>query len=120
MAQSIASPAPPVHDDSGRRAMKWSKTYPGIAVEVILGTESQITPQQIETVLRKDFSEAGVDTVVFFYRQNDRPSTIVVYYYSGATDGPFLLNAARPEALESANQYLFQQRNPALAYEYPD
>ncbi len=99
--------------------MEWSKTYPGIAVEVILGTQSKITPKQIEYVLRREFREAGVKTVAFFYRQNDAPSTGVNYYYAGATDGPFILNDARPEARKSAAQYLFQQNDPALAYIYP-
>lgn len=100
--------------------MKWSKTYPGIAVEVILGTESKITPEQIETVLGKEFCDTGIEAVAFCFRQNDAPSTGVVYYYSGATDGPFILNEARLEARKSASQFLFQQRKPALAYEYPD
>ena len=100
--------------------MRWSKTYPGIAVEVILGTESKITPQQIEEVLDKEFDDAGVSTVEYFYRQNDAPSTGVVYYYSGASDGPFILNEAREEAQKSAAQYLFQQSHPALRYDYPD
>ncbi len=100
--------------------MRWSETYPGIAVEVILGTHSQITPQQIEDVLDKEFAEAGVSEVVYFYRQNDVRSTVLVYYYSGATDGPFLLHEAREEAQKSAAQYLFQQSHPALRYDYPD
>lgn len=100
--------------------MRWSKTYPGIAVNVILGTESKITPQQIEDVLDQEFADAGVSTVVYFYRQNDAPSTGVVYYYSGASDGPFILNEAREEARKSASQYLFQQSHPALRYDYPD
>lgn len=111
---------PPLHDDSWRRAYNWSKTYPGIAVEVILGTESKITPETIETVLRKEFSDANVNDIAFFYRQNDVPSTVLVYYYSGGSDGPFILNEARGEARKSASQYLFQQGDPALAYEYPN
>lgn len=106
-------------DTSNREAMEWSKTYPGIAVNVILGTESKITPQQIEEVLNQEFAEAGVSEVVYFYRQNDMRSTVVVYYYSGSSDGPFVLNEAREEARKSASQYLYQQSHPALKYDYP-
>ncbi|NQY41375.1 MAG: hypothetical protein HRT80_14900 [Henriciella sp.] len=107
-------------ENSSREAITWSKTNPGIAVNVIVGTDSKITPKQIEHVLDQEFAEAGVSNVVYFYRQNDAPSTGVVYYYSGASDGPFILNEARDAARKSASQYLFQQSDPALRYNYPD
>jgi hypothetical protein len=109
-----------LHADAGIEAQLWSLKNPGVAVGIILGTQSKITPEQIEQVLKAEFAEAGIGNVEFFYEQNDAPSTGVVYCYSGATDGPFILNVAREEARNSASQYLFQQSDPALRYNYPN
>ena len=87
---------------------------------VILGTDSKFTPKQVESGIRRSFNEAGINDLAFFFEQNDMPSTIVVYCYSGATDGPFILNESQAEAKNSARQYLFQQSHPALRYHYPD
>ena len=108
-----------LYPDAGIEAQAWSLKNPGIAVGVILGSETNFTPQQVESGLRRSFAEAGVTELAFFFEQNDKPSTIVVYCYSGGTDGPFLLGKSQAEAKKSAKQYLFQQSNPALRYEYP-
>ena len=108
-----------VHDAHGE-AQDWSLENPGIAVAVKLGTESQITPLQIRDVLTGEFSGAGVEELAFFYEQNDTPSHGVAYYYTGQSDGPFLLNQARPAARNAAQQYLFQQGNPALSYNFDE
>lgn len=121
-AASSTAPGAPymLYEDAGRPAMDWSLKNPGIAVAVLLGTESKFTPAQVQSGLRGSFAEAGVTDLMFFYEQNDMPSTGVVYYYSGASDGPFILNEAQVEAKKSAKQYLFQQGNPITRYEYPD
>ena len=118
--KSAASSAIVLHKDAPLEAQDWSLKHPGIAVGVILGTQSKFSPQQVEAGLRRSLREAGVSDVTFFFEQNDMPSTGVVFCYSGATDGPFLLGKSQPEAKKSAKQYLFQQSHPTLRYEYPD
>lgn len=109
---------PVLLEDARGSAQDWSIQNPGIAVAVKLGTQSDITPQQIRDVLTTEFTNSGVNDVSFFYEQNDTPSTAVAYYYSGKGDGPFLLNQARAEARDSAAQYLFQQSHPGMAFTY--
>lgn len=115
---TVASATPVLLEDAGRAAVEWSLENEGIAVMVKMGTESGVTPAQISDVLTREINGAGVDSVAFFFEQNDIPATGVAYAYSGAVDGPFGLGEARSEAVRSAQQYLFQQSNPALAFSY--
>ncbi len=101
--------------DAPHAAYQWSKLNRGIAVAVKLGTESSVTPQQIEQILTREIQNVGVSDVVFFYEQNDVAGTGVAYSFAGNTDGPFSLGEAREAAVKSAKQYLFQQSNPAMA-----
>ena len=97
-------------EEATRTAIEWSQTNDGISVAVILGTESRVTPSQIEETLRREASAAGVCRLTFFYEQNDVPGTGTAYAYDGDIDGPFNLAEARDEIRASARQYLYQQR----------
>jgi len=95
--------------DATRAAFSWSKENDGLAVAVYLGTESRVTPSQIEQILTREIQSAGVRNVEFFFEQNDVPASGVAYAYAGDMDGPFHLGEARPAAAKSAQQYLFQR-----------
>mgnify|MGYP000451072668 CR=1 FL=1 len=97
-------------EDATRTAFEWSRTNEGIAIAVLLGTESRVLPSQIEETLRREASAAGVCRLTFFYEQNDVPGTGTAYAYGGDVDGPFNLAEARDEIRASARQYLYQQR----------
>ncbi len=117
-AATSANFTPAPLKDAGGNAQDWSLENPGIAVAVFLGTESGVTPTQIRDILTNEINSAGVKDVAFFFEQNDVAGTGVAYAYSGAVDGPFHLGDAREAAAKSAQQYMFQQNNPALAFNY--
>lgn len=102
--------------DATRAAGEWSMENDGLAVAVYLGTESRVTPAQIEQILTREIQTTGVRNIAFFYEQNDTPASGVAYAYAGDMDGPFHLGEARPAAVKSAEQYLFQRdRLPEMA-----
>lgn len=98
------------HRDATRAAGEWSQRNDGVSVAVYLGTESRVTPDQIEQILTREINGAGVSNVAFFYEQNDTPATGVAYAYAGDVDGPFHLGEARPAAAKAAEQYLYQRQ----------
>lgn len=102
-------------DNASQAAHLWVQRNPGIAVAVMLGTDSRVTPEQIEQILRSEINGAGVRDVAFFYEQNDVSGTVVGYSYRGGGQGPFNLARAREGAADSARQYLYQ-RNLALNF----
>ncbi len=97
-------------DDATYDAGQWSMRNQGVSVAILLGTESRVTPAQIQEILTREINNAGVGHVAFFFEQNDVPGTGVAYAYDGDVDGPFNLAEARPAAVEAARQYLFQRR----------
>lgn len=102
-------------DNASQAAHLWAQRNPGIAVAVMLGTDSRVSPEQIEQILTREINGAGVREVAFFYEQNNVPGTVVGYSYQGGGQGPFNLARAREGAVESARQYLYQ-RNLALNF----
>ncbi len=102
-------------DNASQAAHLWAQRNQGIAVAVMLGTESRVTPEQIEQILTREIQSAGVRDVEFFYEQNDVPGTVVGYSYNGGGQGPFNLARARDGAADAVRQYLYQ-RNLALNF----
>ncbi|WP_340149011.1 hypothetical protein [uncultured Sneathiella sp.] len=103
-------------EDSGRAAGAYARQNPGIAVSVFLGTESSVTPQQIQTILTGDFRREGVsDPITFFFDQNDTAGTGVAYYFDNYVDGPFNLAEARGQAAETARDYAWRKERGLLA-----
>lgn len=119
LAQGMPVSQSPVRlvENADRTASTYSREHAGIVVAVFLGTQSNVTPEQIKTILTKEFVEAGVsDPVTFFFDQNDTPGTGMTYYYAGYVDGPFNLADARPQAIQTARTYLFRKENGLLSY----
>lgn len=115
----VAASASPVKlvENADRTASTYARRNPGIAVAVFLGTQSSVTPQQIKSILTKEFTQAGVsDPISFFFDQNDTPGTGVAYYFDGDVDGPFNLQYARPEAIKTARTYRFRKEKGLLSY----
>lgn len=104
-------------ENADRTASTYGRQNPGIAVAVFLGTESVVTPEQIKTILTREFVQAGVDDPIrFFFDQNDVPGTGVAYYYDGDVDGPFNLKEARPQAVKTAKSYMFRKEKGLFSY----
>jgi len=120
-ATTISAPAQatPVlaNEHAGIQANKWSLKNPGIAVGVFLGTAAS-TPsaEKIQQVLTADFQKAGVeDPIVFFFQQNDVPTTGVDYHFGGDVRGPYSLGEARPATEDVANTYNWRKQQGLLA-----
>lgn len=104
-------------ENADRTASTYGRQHPGIAVAVFLGTESSVTSDQIKTILTREFVQAGVDDpITFFFDQNDVAGTGVAYYYAGYVDGPFNLKDARPQAIKTAEDYIFRKSRNLLSY----
>lgn len=104
-------------ENADRTASTYGRQNPGIAVAVFLGTESVVTPEQIKTILTREFVQAGVDDpIMFFFDQNDVPGTGVAYHYDGYANGPFNLKDARPQAVKIAKSYMFRKEKGLLSY----
>lgn len=81
-------------------ATEWNELHPNaIAFGVYLGTESKITPEQIKLALTALAKDEGVDTVEFFFEQNDVPGhSFAIYYrdaFKGALDTESVIAATR-------------------------
>jgi len=77
---------------------EWSEKHPNaVAISVRMGVQSVLTDSQIKTVLTEDFRHYGVDSVRFFFEQNDAKATGVAFHIRGGTEGLFLLSEMRGE-----------------------
>ena len=96
-------------------ATRWSKQNSnGAAVAVYLGQRTNITPQEIEGVLRGDFERNGVGSVEFFYQRNDAPATGFTLHQNGHTYGVYRLGDVRQKVPMVADQVRLNLR-PELA-----
>lgn len=75
-----------------------------MAILVALGTQSGVTPEQAEAVLRNDFAKHGINKVAFFHYQNDVPGTGFLFHYRDNTDGVFTIANVRDNVQPLANQ----------------
>lgn len=113
-AATASHPTITLTQNAPHAAYLWSKKNHGIAVAVLLGTKSRVSPAQIEQILTREIRSAGVRDVEFFYEQNDVAGTGVAYSFGGDSMGPYSLGEARPAAVKATKQYLFQLSHPAI------
>tara|TARA_R110002094_G_scaffold119704_1_gene114765 strand:+ start:1747 stop:2265 length:519 start_codon:yes stop_codon:yes gene_type:complete len=76
--------------NANREAHRRDPNVPlGIAFGVWVGTESQLTPEQLKTRLTEVSNDGKVENVMFFFQQNDSPAHGFALYYDDVAKGPY-------------------------------
>lgn len=95
--------------DADRAAYQWAQNNPrGVAVPVHLGRDTTVPVQNIETILRRDFAEYGIQQVEFFYEDAGIGGSALAYVTRNQIYGPFALQDARSYVAQTANQQNFE------------
>ena len=115
---SAAISTVPFTENAGREASTDARAEPGIAVGVWYGTRSRATPDRIVAALTEELNAAGIERVSFHFEQNDVPATGVMYFYGEDVSALHSLDTAKAGAQDAAGQYLFQQSQPGMQYQY--
>ncbi|MCJ2187888.1 hypothetical protein [Novosphingobium beihaiensis] len=99
------------------KAAIWSEKNPlGVGVAVRFGTVKQLTSEQVETVLRREFHANGIDSVQFFYEQNDTPGTGFTFHVGGdLIGGVRSIGDVRANVPRAADQVRLRRDNPVFA-----
>ena len=92
---------------------EWSEKNPsGVAVAVAFGAEPAVTDDQIKTILTQDLQTHGVESIKFFFEQNDAPASGIAFHVRGGTEGVFLISTVRAEVADIARRA--KNTNPVL------
>ncbi len=84
-------------------ATEWNESNPdAIAVAVYLGTETDLTPQQLTTGISNIAASEGVGNVQFFFEQNDTPANSFALYYRDVYDAPIAMDDIVTKTREAA------------------
>ncbi|KCZ61429.1 hypothetical protein [Hyphomonas atlantica] len=101
-------------ENADNAATAWNAIHPeGIGVAVYMGTETDLTPEQLRTGLTNIANSGGIEDIEFFFEQNDVPHTGFALYYDDVFEGPLNLDEIIPSTQKAArylqtNQELLQ------------
>lgn len=84
-------------------ATEWNESNPdGIGIAVYVGTQADLTPEQLSTGLTNVANAGGVENIRFFFEQNDAPYTGFALYYDDVFEGPLDLDEIIPSTQKAA------------------
>jgi len=78
----------------------------GVAVAVRIGELSEVPPENIEIVVRRDFNAAGITNLAFFFEKGGNERSTIIYATRNHVEGPHSLGAG----LDVINKFAAQHR----------
>ena len=98
-------------------AARWSReNVGGVGVAVSLGTQSRVTSDQVEQVIRRDFATNGVTNLRFFYDgRGSAPATVMSFSVDGGLSEFFTIGNVRENIAVVARDAKHMAQYPELA-----
>jgi len=97
-------------------AARWSMdNIGGVGVAVSFGTQSKVTPEQVEQVIRRDFAANGVTSVRFFYDRISSTGTAFSLHVDGGSTDVLTLGNIREAIPIAASDAKHMAQYPELA-----
>lgn len=91
-------------ENADNAATAWNARNPdGIGIAVYMGTETDLTPEQLKAGLTNVANSGGVNNVEFFFEQNDTPANSFALYYQDVYDAPISMGDIIAKTQEATN-----------------
>ncbi|KCZ93826.1 hypothetical protein [Hyphomonas johnsonii] len=88
-ATTVAATTISYVENADDAATEWNASNPdGIGIAVYMGTETDLTPEQLRVGLTNVANSGGVGNIEFFFEQNDTPANSFALYYQDVYDAP--------------------------------
>ncbi|MEH6717110.1 hypothetical protein [Parasphingorhabdus flavimaris] len=97
-------------------AARWSmQNNGGVGVAISMGTQSRVTPAQVEQVIRRDFASNGVTSLRFFYDRISSLGTAFSFHVDGGSTEVLTLGNVRNAIPVAAADAKHMAQYPELA-----
>lgn len=91
-------------ENADNAATIWNANNPdGIGVAVYMGTETDLTPEQLRVGLTNVANSGGISDIEFFFEQNDTPANSFALYYQDVYDAPISMGDIIAKTEKAAN-----------------